>query len=100
MGVVDNADTAVKGNKKARQINGLVNEWYLEDMSESIKSALTVRRQQGLHVGAFALYGYRKDPERKGHLVVDGEAAAVVREVFGLYALGYGKAAIARTLNE
>ncbi len=100
VGVVDSADTAVKGNKKARQINGLVNEWYLEDMSESIKSALTVRRQQGLHVGAFALYGYRKDPEHRGRLRVDEEAAAVVREVFSLYALGYGKAAIARTLND
>ena len=31
--VVDNADTANKGNKKSRQINGLVNEWYLEDIS-------------------------------------------------------------------
>ena len=34
IGVVDNADTANKGNKKSRQINGLVNEWYLEDMSD------------------------------------------------------------------
>ena len=32
--IVDNADTANKGNKKSRQINGLVNEWYLEDMSD------------------------------------------------------------------
>ena len=32
--LVDNADTANKGNKKSRQINGLVNEWFLEDMSE------------------------------------------------------------------
>ena len=57
VGLVDNADTAIKGNKKARQINGLVNEWFLEDMSESIKSALTIRRQNGLHIGAIALYG-------------------------------------------
>ena len=41
--IVDNADTANKGNKKSRQINGLVNEWYLEDMSENIKSVLTDR---------------------------------------------------------
>ncbi len=54
--IVDNADTANKGNKKSRQINGLVNEWYLEDMSENIKSVLTNRRQNGLHIGAFALY--------------------------------------------
>ena len=50
--IVDNADTANKGNKKSRQINGLVNEWYLEDMSENIKSVLTNRRQNGLHIGA------------------------------------------------
>ena len=38
--IVDNADTANKGNKKSRQINGLVNEWYLEDMSDNIRSVL------------------------------------------------------------
>ena len=27
--VADNADTEVKSNKKARQISGLVNEWYM-----------------------------------------------------------------------
>lgn len=98
--IVDNADTAVKGNKKSRQINGLVNEWYLEDMSENIKSVLTNRRMNGLHIGAFALYGYKKDPDQKGHLIIDEEAAAVVREVFTLFSQGYGKTAIARMLND
>lgn len=97
--VVDNADTDNKGNKKSRQINGLVNEWYLEDMSGNIKSALTTRRENGYHIGAFSLYGYKKDPEEKGHLLVDEEAASVVRKVFNLYAQGYGKTAIARILN-
>ena len=98
--IVDNADTANKGNKKSRQINGLVNEWYLEDMSENIKSVLTDRRKNGFHIGAFALYGYKKDPEQKGHLIIDEEAAAVVREVFALFSQGYGKTAIARMLND
>ena len=98
--IVDNADTANKGNKKSRQINGLVNEWYLEDMSDNIKSVLTNRRENGLHIGAFALYGYKKDPEQKGHLIIDGEAAEIVREVFTLFSQGYGKTAIARRLNE
>ena len=78
IGLADNADTANKGNKKARQINGLVNEWYLEDMSDNIKSVLTSRRQNGFHIGAFALYGYKKDPEKKGHLIIDEEAAEIV----------------------
>ena len=98
--IVDNADTANKGNKKSRQINGLVNEWYLEDMSDNIRSVLTNRRKNGFHIGAFALYGYKKDPDQKGHLIIDEEAAAVVREVFTLFAQGYGKTAIARMLND
>lgn len=98
--IVDNADTANKGNKKSRQINGLVNEWYLEDMSENIRSVLTNRRINGLHIGAFALYGYKKDPDQKGHLIIDEEAATVVREVFTLFSQGYGKTTIARMLND
>ena len=100
VGLVDNADTAIKGNKKARQINGLVNEWFLEDMSESIKSALTIRRQNGYHIGAFALYGYKKNPNVKGHLIVDEEAATVVRDIFMLFSQGMGKTAIAKYLND
>ena len=98
--IVDNADTANKGNKKSRQINGLVNEWYLEDMSDNIRSVLKNRRKNGFHIGAFALYGYKKDPDQKGHLLIDEEAAAVVREVFTLFSQGYGKTAIARMLND
>lgn len=98
--IVDNADTDNRGNKKSRQINGLVNEWYLEDMSENIKSVLTSRRLNGFHIGSFALYGYQKDPLQKGHLIIDEEAAAIVREVFTLFSQGYGKTAIARLLND
>lgn len=97
--VVDNADTDNKGNKKARQINGLINEWYLEEMSDNIKSVLTNRRMQGFHIGSFSLYGYLKDPEKKGHLIIDPEAAGVVLRIFNLYAEGYGKTAIAKVLN-
>lgn len=98
--IVDHADSENIGNKKSRQINGLVNEWYLEDMSENIRSVLTNRRKNGFHIGAFALYGYKKDPEKKGHLLIDEEAADVVREVFMLFSQGYGKTAIARILND
>lgn len=98
--IVDNADTDNKGNKKSRQINGLVNEWYLEDMSENIRSVLTNRRENGFHIGAFAPYGYEKDPNLKGHLIIDKEAAEIVKEIFSLFADGYGKTAIAKILND
>ena len=69
-------------------------------MSENIRSVLTNRRKNGFHIGAFALYGYKKDPDQKGHLIIDEEAASVVREVFTLFSQGYGKTAIARMLND
>ena len=63
----------------------------LEDMSENIKSVLTDRRKNGYHIGAFALYGYKKDPDQKGHLIIDEEAAKVVREVFTIIFTGIWK---------
>lgn len=98
--IVDNADTDIKGNKKARQINGLINEWYLEDLSENIKSVLKNKMKQGYYIGSTALYGYIKDPNKKGHLIIDEEAAEIVRRVFNLYDKDYGKSTIARILNE
>lgn len=100
VGVVDNADTNVKGNKKARQINGLVNEWYLEDLSENIKSTLSAKRKNGEFVGSFAPYGYLVDPENKNHLIIDEIAAPVVQRVFDMYIHGSGYIAIAKALNE
>jgi len=98
--IVDNADTDVKGNKKSRQINGLVNEWYLEDLSDNIKSVLHNKMKQGHYIGSTALYGYKKDPNKKGHLIIDDEAAEIVREIFNMYDQGYGKSTIAQMLNE
>ena len=45
--VVDNIDTNIKGNKKARQINALINEWYVEDLSDNIRSVFRAKMQQG-----------------------------------------------------
>lgn len=98
--VVDHVDTADPANKKSRQINGLVNEWYLEDLSENVRSVLTHKRRQGRYIAASALYGYRKDPLEAGHLIIDPEAAGVVRQIFALCLAGSGITRIARLLNE
>lgn len=98
--VVDHVDTADAAGKKSRQINGLINEWYLEDLSANVRSVLTHKRRAGQYIAAFALYGYVKDPSDHSRLVIDPEAAGVVRRIFGLYLAGYGTTRIARLLNE
>ena len=86
--------------KKSRQINGLVNEWYLEDLSNNVRSVLSHKRREGKFIGSSALYGYQKDPADKNHLVIDPEAAEVVKRIFALYLAGNGTTRIARILNE
>ncbi len=98
--VADNADTEVKGNKKARQINGLVNEWYLEDLSENVRMVFDLKRREGKYIGGFPIYGYQKDPADKNHIIPDPEAAEVVRQIYRWSLEGHGRQNIAYLLNQ
>ena len=99
MSISDHADTSQKGNRKNIQINSLVNQWYIEDLSENIKSVMTFKKKQGQFVGSFAPYGYIKDPDDNHKLIVDEEAASVVAKIFKMYLDGHGFKAIAVQLN-
>ena len=99
IGVVDGVDTDNEENKKSRQINGLVNEWYCEDLSKNIRSSFRAKMKDGQFLGASCPYGYRKDPKNHNHLIIDEYAANVVRRIYNLYLSGYGKAKIGAVLS-
>lgn len=99
IGLVDSTDTSVIGNKKTRQINGLVNEWQVEDQSINIRAVLKNKQSNGLFTGSFAPYGYVKDPQDKYHFKIDEEAAKIVRLIFNMYAQGKGATKICQYLN-
>ena len=98
--VLDHVDTQDPAGKKARQINGLINEWYLEDLSANVRAVLDHKRHSGCYIASFALYGYCKHPADHNRLVLDPPAAAVVRKIFALYLAGHGTAKIAALLNK
>lgn len=85
--VVDGVDTARRENKKARQINSLVNEWYCEELSENIRAVFRRKMELGQFLGNYAPYGYRKDPLDRHKLLPEPETAPVVRKIFA-YAAG------------
>lgn len=99
IGLSDNADTDMLGNKKSRQINGLVNEWYLEDVSNNIRSAFNSKMKQGEFISPFASYGYEVSSEDNNKLVVDEIASEIVKDIFNLYLTGLGFTGIAKHLN-
>lgn len=100
IGIVDGVDTSVKGNKKARQIYGLTNEWYCEDLSENIRTVFKQKMKAGQFLGAFAPYGYLKSHEDKHKFMIDEAAAQTVRRIFDLYVQGYSAKRICNILED
>lgn len=100
IGVVDGVDTQNASNKKTRQINGLVNEWYCEDLSNNIRAVFQQKMKAGQYLGAFAPYGYLKNPKDKYKFIVDEYAANVVKSIFSMFLEGYSTKAICHILEE
>lgn len=99
IGVCDGADSEDRKNRKLRQINGLVNEWYCEDLSDNIRMILREKMQSGQFIGSFASYGYTKDPADPHRLIPDPPAAAVIRRIFEACLSGLSLRRIAELLN-
>ena len=81
-------------------LRNMVNEAYAADISKKITAAQRQMIRDGKYVGALPPYGYLKDPEDCHKLVIDPEAAAVVKQIFAWAANGMGINTIVTRLNE
>ena len=82
-------------------ITGLMNDRYAARTSNDVRRTFNMKRRNGEFIGAFAPYGYLKDPDNKGVLIIDEEPAQVVRNIFHWYVHeGMSKIGIVRRLNE
>lgn len=77
----------------------LINDAYCKDISVKIRTRLDIKRKKGEFIGAFAVYGYLKDPEDHNKLVVDTFASEVVRAIFRWKLEGLSQGDIAERLN-
>lgn len=80
-------------------IQNVINESYIANTSVSIRGALDINRKQGKFIGSFATYGYLKDPDDHHKLVIDDEAAEVVRTIFKWFIEGKSVIGITKNLN-
>ena len=60
----------------------IVNDAYCRDISRKVKSQQNAKRRNGDYIGAFAVYGYKKDENNHNRLIHDCYAANVVRWIF------------------
>lgn len=98
----DNIDYKVDSSNNTKLIvafKNILNDLYIRDTSVKIRSHLEVKRQSGAYIGAFVVMGYKKSEEDKHKLVVDKEAAVLIKQIFSLYFMGISATAIAHKLN-
>lgn len=95
----DNVDT-VNGESELAPFLNILNEMHARQTSKKVKAAMHTRFENGAHYGAYAPLGYIKDPDKKGHLLVDPETKWIIEKIFDLAVHGAGAAKITRTLIE
>ena len=78
----------------------LMNDEYCRDISMKIRSSFNTKKRNGQFVGAWAPYGYIKDPKNKYHLIIDDEPAQIVKLIFKMALEGKGRQTIAKELNQ
>lgn len=101
--VTDNFDTLTAERSENGYIvplKNIINEAYSKDISKKSASALHSKQKRGDFIGAWAPYGYSKNPNDTHRLIVNEETAPVVRQIFAWRAEGLSIVQIARKLND
>jgi len=81
-------------------LKNLLNDVYTKDISKKIISTFRERQSKGEFLGAHVPYGYSRPDDGTYNLVVDEEAALVIRQIYQWKVEGLSDTTIARRLND
>ena len=99
--LLDGIDTGVESSANdITPFRAIMNDMYAKDISRKIKSVKRDKQRKGQFIGGKPVYGYRMHPTEKNRIVIDEEAATVVRRIFNLALDGMSCRKIADALNE
>ena len=80
-------------------LRGIVNQYYVADISKKIKSVKTNKKKNGEYVEHYVPYGYKKDTEDKYKVLIDENVSENVKLIFKMYIQGYSQGQIAKHLT-
>ncbi len=99
--LLDGIDTGTETSANdITPFRAIMNDMYAKDISKKIRSVKRDKQRRGEFIGWIAVYGYKTLPQDKNHLVIDEEAAKVVRAIFAMAQEGISCRQIAVRLNE
>ena len=79
--------------------SSIMHDVFSKELSFKIRQSYIAKAEKGEHVNSQAPFGYKKSDTAKHKLVIDEDAAAIVRRIFNLAAEGMPKHKIVSTLN-
>lgn len=77
----------------------LINDLYCKDISEKVKSALTIKKERGIYANGNCIFGYRKAPNNRHALLIVEEEAAIVKRIFQMTMEGISSHKIAQQFH-
>jgi DNA invertase Pin-like site-specific DNA recombinase len=80
--VNDNVDTKEESFSSTSAFMGVVNDIYAKDISKKVRTAFYTLQKKGVYLGTTAPFGYMKDKENKGKLVIDPNSSVIVKRIF------------------
>lgn len=87
-------------NNEYAALNNFINEKYSRDLSKNIKRVYRIKQKAGEYMGGKPVYGYKKDPNDKHKLIIDEEAAKIVKRIFELYLQLHSQSKVMKILTE
>lgn len=98
--LLDGIDTGVDSTANdITPFRAIMNDMYAKDISKKIKSVKRDKQRKGLFIGGKPLYGYKMHLTEKNRIIIDQEAALLVRRIFDMALKGMSCRQIAVQLN-
>lgn len=94
----DAVDTDVEN--EITPFRNILNEFYSRDVSKKVHSSYLTKAKSGKFTGCLAPFGYKKDPQDRNHLLIDGDTAWIVRKIYDYAVNGRGPNHIRRRLED
>jgi len=98
--VNDGVDSLNRQEMDITPFKNILNDMYSRDISRKVYAARMAMSRQGKFGGGPTPLGLMRDPNNKGHLIIDPETAPIIKTIYDLAADGLGTMRIAKYLLE
>lgn len=98
--ITDGVDSLTRQEMDITPFKNILNDMYSRDISKKVLAGRMTRSRQGKFTGGQPPFGLKRDPDDKGHLIIDPETAPIIRHIYDLALDGMGCMRISKQLME